>query len=478
MMNGKYLLMNFIILAVENTTAMRNLSNAWIIHGFALLHAMTTTACLGVGINDTIFLTLLTMAMTVIICVREKLSVEFTAISIILVNIIGYLLGMAAAMLFLPVFSNPMTARVVSTIITTELMGWSITMFIRVFGTTSNDGSRISAKHLRWILTAVGAVLVARLLFAGFARTHLFNGASVLDVTWIFISNPVPLMIMIFATLLYVRTRKKLPGRRGVAKTAVVVTGAFVLCVMCTLMAGFGLPLKFDGPFTTRHFLELLIVAIICEIAIFSIIYMVDSAQNARKSMVKERDRANLAKFEYLNLKRQVNPHFLFNSLNILDCLIAEGKNDEARDFVRKLSRLYRYMLRNENEPLVPLSEEMEYVEMYVELLKLRFGDGLVVDFDIRDEDRNRYIVKYSVQMLLENANKHNSVSASDPLKVTIRTDGSKIIVTNNKIPKITEPESTGLGLKYIRQNYLDRGGKDIVIEDTDEYYRVSLPLL
>ena len=216
----------------------------------------------------------------------------------------------------------------------------------------------------------------------------------------------------------------------------------------------------------------------IIEAAIYSIVYMIDSAQAARRSMVTERDRANLAKFEYLNLKRQVNPHFLFNSLNILDCLIADGKNDDARDFVRKLSRLYRYMLRNENEPLVSLSEEMEYVDMYVDLLKLRFGDGLIVEKDIREEDLNRYIVKYSVQMLIENANKHNSVSTSEPLKVSIRTDGEKVEVTNNRNPKLTETESTGLGLKYIRQNYLDRGGKDIVIDNNDEYYRVALPLL
>jgi len=477
-MNGKYLQMNFIILAVVNTTAMRNLNNAWIIHGFALLHALTTTACLGAGINDTIFLTLLTMAMTVIICVKEKLSVEFTAISIILVNILGYLLGMAAATLFLPVFSNPMTARVLSTFITTEIMGWSLALFIKIFGTASNSSSRINASQLKWILIAVGAILAARLLITGLTRTSLFNGASVMDVTIIFMSNPVPLMIMVFATILYVRLRKNIPASKPWFRASLFTVSAILLCVICSLMAGFGLPLKFDGPFTTRHFLELLIVAMICEAAIFSVVYMIDSAQTARKSMVKERDRANLAKFEYLNLKRQVNPHFLFNSLNILDCLIAEEKNEEARDFVHKLSRLYRYMLRNENEPLVTLSEEMEYVDMYVDLLKIRFGEGLIVETDIQEEDRNRYVVKYSVQMLLENANKHNSVSVSEPLRVTIRTNGENVVVSNNRIPKLSQTESTGLGLKYIRQNYLDRGGKDIVIEDTDEYYRVSLPLL
>lgn len=477
-MNGKYLRMNFTILAVANATTMRNISNAWIIHGFAVLHAMTTTVCLGVGINDTIFLTLLTMTMTVIICVREKLSVEFTAISIILVNIIGYLIGMAAATLFQPVFTQPMMARVVSTFVTTELMGWSIALFIKIFGSGSKDSSRLSEAQLKWVLIAVGAILAARLLIVGLTRTTLFDGASVMEITGIFLSNPVPLLVMVFATILYVRARKKRAGLRPWFRLAVFAAFVLALCVVGTLMAGFGLPMKFDGPFTFRHFLELLIVSMIIEAAIYSIVYMIDSAQAARRSMVTERDRANLAKFEYLNLKRQVNPHFLFNSLNILDCLIANGKNDDARDFVRKLSRLYRYMLRNENEPLVSLNEEMEYVDMYVDLLKLRFGDGLIVEKDIREEDLNRYIVKYSVQMLIENANKHNSVSTSEPLKVSIRTDGEKVEVTNNKNPKLTETESTGLGLKYIRQNYLDRGGKDIVIDNNDEYYRVALPLL
>ena len=194
--------------------------------------------------------------------------------------------------------------------------------------------------------------------------------------------------------------------------------------------------------------------------------------------MEAERGRANRAQHEYRQLKQQVNPHFLFNSLNILDCLIADGKGPEARDYVHKLAALYRYMLRSENEPVVQLAEEMEYVRMYLDLLKVRFSEGLDVETDLQEEDLNRYIVKYSLQMLIENAQKHNSITPAEPLRLRISSDGVFVSVRNNRIPKLTPPESTGLGLKYISQAYRERSGKDIRIRETDHEYQVELPLL
>ena len=135
-------------------------------------------------------------------------------------------------------------------------------------------------------------------------------------------------------------------------------------------------------------------------------------------------------------------------------------------------------MLNNETSPLVSLKEEIEYANMYIELMKLRFQDGLKIETEIREEDYDKFVVTYSVQMLLENATKHNSISPDRPLKIHITSNGEQIIVKNNLSPKINPSSSTGLGLKYIHQNYIDHSGRDISIDKNDETYTVSLPLL
>ncbi len=211
---------------------------------------------------------------------------------------------------------------------------------------------------------------------------------------------------------------------------------------------------------------------------IYSVIYMIEYAITARRNAEKEKNRADLAKFQYLNLKQQVNPHFLFNSLNILDALVLDGRDREASEYIHKLAGIYRYMLRNEEEGTVTLRDEMTYVEMYRDLLKVRFQEGFDVEVGIRPEDLSRHVVPCSVQLLIENATKHNAVSPSRPLNVSVVSDGQTVTVSNNLIPRVTEAQSSGLGLNYIRQQYRDRSGKGIEIIRTDDSYTVKLPLL
>lgn len=219
-------------------------------------------------------------------------------------------------------------------------------------------------------------------------------------------------------------------------------------------------------------------VALMAAILIYSVIYMVEYAIAARRQAEKERDRAELAKFQYLNLKQQVNPHFLFNSLNILDALVLDGKDEEASEYIHKLAGIYRYMLKNENESTVPLRDEMTYVRMYLDLLKVRFQDGLVVGISIPEEDLAKAVIPCSVQLLVENATKHNAVSPDNPLKVDIFSDGETLTVTNNLIPRVSPSQSSGLGLNYIREQYNERSPKSVGIIRTDQNYTVKLPLL
>lgn len=155
-----------------------------------------------------------------------------------------------------------------------------------------------------------------------------------------------------------------------------------------------------------------------------------------------------------------------------------DGRDREASEYIHKLAGIYRYMLRNEEEGTVTLRDEMTYVEMYRDLLKVRFQEGFNVKVSIPPEDLSKHVIPCSVQLLIENATKHNAVSPSRPLNVSVVSDGETLTVTNNLIPKITEAQSSGLGLNYIRQQYRDRSGKGIEIIRTDDFYTVKLPLL
>ena len=143
-----------------------------------------------------------------------------------------------------------------------------------------------------------------------------------------------------------------------------------------------------------------------------------------------------------------------------------------------RLAGIYRYMLRIEQERLVTLRDEMEFVEQYVDLLKVRFPEGLDISIDIPDEKLGRKVVPCSVQLLIENATKHNTISAEKPLRIDVRCDDDSIVVSNNLNPKVSTGPSTGLGLKYLRDQYRDVSGKEAAVHMTDNEYTVVIPLI
>ena len=135
-------------------------------------------------------------------------------------------------------------------------------------------------------------------------------------------------------------------------------------------------------------------------------------------------------------------------------------------------------MIKSEDEDFVLLSDELTFVSMYIDLLKVRFPEGFEVIIDVKEEDKARFVLPCSIQLLIENATKHNSVGMDNPLVIRVVSDGGQVMVANNIIPKVTKVQSTGLGQKYIRQQYLDLSGKAISIERSEEEYKVTLPLL
>ena len=181
------------------------------------------------------------------------------------------------------------------------------------------------------------------------------------------------------------------------------------------------------------------------------------------------------AKFE--SLKNQLDPHFLFNSLNVLTSLIGENPQ-QAERFTTKLSKVYRYVLEQRNKDLVPIEEELKFAKTYMELLGMRFEEA--VQFNIPDNISNNElkIVPLSLQLLLENAVKHNVVSTSKPLTINIYEEGSYLMITNNVNPKEAIGKSTKIGLQNIADRYGLITEKGVKIENNNKTFKVSLPLL
>ena len=219
-------------------------------------------------------------------------------------------------------------------------------------------------------------------------------------------------------------------------------------------------------------------MVLLCDIAVFAVMKLLAYALVSKAELNTERGKKHLAQFRYNKLKMQINPHFLFTSLNILDYLVQEQENERAGAFIRKLSECYRYMLKTEDEQLVPLSEEVEFARKYIDLLQERFTDGFVVRFDIEEEALDKFVIPCALQLLIENATKHNIVSHEQPLVVTIRNEGDTLLVENNLQLRLSRQASTGKGLKNIRDQYLDLSDRTIQIEQTDTHFTVKIPLI
>ncbi|MCB0667622.1 MAG: histidine kinase [Saprospiraceae bacterium] len=181
---------------------------------------------------------------------------------------------------------------------------------------------------------------------------------------------------------------------------------------------------------------------------------------------------------EFDSMKNLVNPHFLFNCLNTLSSLISEDR-DKAGKFLEELSKVYRYLLRNNRETLSSIQDELRFIRSYYELLKTRHENALELNIDIDDRHLNYMIPSLSLQLLVENAVKHNIILTDRPLIIDIFvTDGDRLIVNNNLQRKIVNVKSNRVGLENIRSKYrlLNQEGFQ-VIED-ERNYTVVLPLI
>ncbi|MDP1727146.1 MAG: histidine kinase [Bacteroidota bacterium] len=180
---------------------------------------------------------------------------------------------------------------------------------------------------------------------------------------------------------------------------------------------------------------------------------------------------------EFESLKNQVNPHFLFNALNTLTNLI-EDEPKLATDFVQKLASVYRYVLTQKDKETVSLNEELDFLNAYVFLNKIRFGENLIVDIKVDPKLLSREMATLTLQILIENAIKHNVISKINPLTIRIESEGNHICVSNNMQPKTVLTESNGIGLNNIASRYAFLSKKSVEIENNGKTFKVCVPLI
>lgn len=250
--------------------------------------------------------------------------------------------------------------------------------------------------------------------------------------------------------------------------------------LLATLFNGYELFPSFNYRFSKDRFIWGYVSMAIINIFITLLMEGIYRYHIWRDNLVEtEKIKKTFTQSQMLALKSQVNPHFLFNSLNTLSSLIAEDEK-EAENFLNEMSKVYRYMLRGDDEPLVPLQSELRFIDSYLHLLTKRYGQSLQVKKNIDAEDHQKLVPPLSLQVLIENAFSQNSMSKTEPLQIHICSQGgTELLVRNNRNPKtVSHVIDFETGLDNLVTKYRLLTASRVVIRDEGQQRSVLLPLI
>lgn len=276
--------------------------------------------------------------------------------------------------------------------------------------------------------------------------------------------------------------RRKLPqynqyNNRLLYQSIVVLVVTVSLCSVINLLLNLIVP-AVNTHYFQPSYLYSVLVSIIITIVIISIYESKYAFNLFKESLVKNealQKENSIAQLQ--SLKNQVNPHFLFNSLNTLMSLIPENP-ETAVEFVANLSKVYRYILEIKEKDYIALNDELTCNDAYMFLLKIRFGKNINFHLSGFTENKNQYTLPLSIQMLIENAVKHNIISTTKPLTITITANENSVVVSNNLQLKSTNEKSTKTGLINIEKRYELLSSRKIEVNKTNDSFEVKIPLL
>ncbi|WP_313777837.1 2TM domain-containing protein [Flagellimonas meishanensis] len=337
---------------------------------------------------------------------------------------------------------------------------------------------------VKLLLVAIAIGLVLAIIFNGLEALSgepiIFDGSFLREVGYyIFYSVVLTFLNSLYFDYLnhkvvwkkYAKYRLWITGLGGVA-----ITMLGILWIRITTNIGFegeSWEEFVDGERPIFYVVALLITIVVT--VFFHAFYFYKSWQE--KKVKEQKIIAGSASARFDALKNQLDPHFLFNSLNVLTSLIEE-EPEQAQKFTTSLSKVYRYVLEQKNKDLVTVDEELNFARTYVRLLKMRFEDSIVFDIPENCSNPEAKIVPLSLQLLLENAVKHNIVTASKPLYLKVYEEDGMLIVSNNLQEKQVVKKSSGVGLQNIRQRYNILTDREVTINKTPSQFSVGLPML
>lgn len=282
--------------------------------------------------------------------------------------------------------------------------------------------------------------------------------------------------------MIFIRLRLRFPSYTDTTKRTlyIIVLGlaayAFLNFAMDLTIHDYLMPPEERELVPHRVYSAVSLTILIMVSALYESIYMY---QRWKESII-EKEKLERVHFQSQleGLRNQVNPHFLFNSLNTLAYIIPEDP-EKAVKFVQKLSKVYRYVLEIRDKKLIPVSEELNFLQSYLFLLKERFGENLKVEIDIPTYLHQESIVPLSLQLLFENAIKHNIISSTKPLTVELFTENDDLLIVRNnlQLKQQTHP-STKVGLENIKNRFAFFSDRKVDIEQTEAYFIVRLPLI
>jgi two-component system, LytTR family, sensor kinase len=272
---------------------------------------------------------------------------------------------------------------------------------------------------------------------------------------------------------------KKLPFEQDVTKRIVVQLslGIIVGLTVRYILYKFGepfVPIKLDSLFIAATWAIYVFIPVAINLGFFTAHFL----DRWKASIIHaERLEKEKSQVQFDNLKNQLNPHFLFNALTSLNSLIFENQA-LASQFLQHLSKVYRYVLQNKEKNFVTLQTELDFIQNYVFLLETRFEGALTIRFDVAEEARDRAIVPVTLQILLENALKHNIVDRDKPLHIEVLTVGDYLVVSNNLQLRKRVETSNKMGLENLKSLYGFLTEKPVFIEATETRFNVKVPLI
>jgi len=339
-------------------------------------------------------------------------------------------------------------------------------------------------KFSREIIKAFVIGIVIFVILQGINYVNSLQFPTIEDIKWNFIFAMLYTFVLYFINaFVFIQLDKIFEKNRFQVKRLVI---GFFASFVVSILAVFFLRMLEDVGFENKTIAEFLqqekpvnyVVAMVITVIVALVIHLIYFYKSFQENKIKEQKIiAGTASAQFESLKNQLDPHFLFNSLNVLSSLIEENP-ENAQKFTTSLSKIYRYVLEQRDKELVTVQEELNFARTYMNLLKMRFENSITFDLPENFENSDARVVPLSLQLLLENCIKHNVVSEKKPLHISIKISNNELIITNNKQKKEVLQERNGVGLQNIVNRYAIISNRKVKIDETSEFFTVQLPIL